>query len=349
MSRSGSIWTFKRRHILPLAIGVVLGAAVALRVLNPPPAAVPGPASRPAPVAPADLPEPADYVLTPDVVDSEANAGPARIISLAPSATEIIAALGLDDRLVGRTPYCHYPPRVERVEQVGAMFDLNLERVRALKPDLVLTVSNSGPVVEDLRRLGVRFEAVPHKSIEEVFAAIERIGDLCARPLTARRLTGHIRADMDALRAWVERADLPRYRVLVTLGQLPLPPGAVWVAGPELYLEDLLTMCGQVNVAGHELKVPQGEVPLPRLLVMNPEVIIEFREQAGPAVMAEVYAAWSEVGPLEAIRRRRVRSVGGLEWLSASPRIALGLHRFITIFASLDMPAESLPDSAPAF
>src|SRR5690606_13189382 len=90
------------------------------------------------------LDPPRDHVMLPWVAPAEKGAGPRRIISLAPSITETICALGLFDRLVGRTQYCTYPPIVDAVPALGAMTDTNFERIRMLEPDIIFITENSG-------------------------------------------------------------------------------------------------------------------------------------------------------------------------------------------------------------
>ncbi|MBP7935190.1 MAG: ABC transporter substrate-binding protein [Phycisphaerae bacterium] len=284
----------------------------------------------------AALPTPKDYVAHPEVDPAEAGCGPARIISLAPSITEIVCALGLRDRLVGRTPYCLHPPDIESVTAVGALQDPNFEKIKSLSPDLVLVTANSGRLADGLRQLGIRHQSVPHDTLEEIYQAIDRVGRLCDRPATAARLVTVIRADVETLRAAAAGHILVRRPVLVALGELPVPPKAMWVAGPGSFLAGQIELAGCVNAAAGMLKVSHGELSLEGLRAANPAVILEFRARADERAMLDLYRAWSELGDLEAIRLQRVRSLGGMEWLSAGPRIALSLHRFIVVLAEFE-------------
>lgn len=327
----------QRRSVLILVVGLVFCAAVGLRVrsemgrsqqrVTPP---------IPTATRSVSIPVPRDYVVEPMVVPEEADRGPGRIVSLAPSVTEIVCALGLRDRLVGRTPYCHHPPGIESVTAVGAIMDANYAAIKALEPDLILMTINSGSVSASLQKLNLRHEAVPHESLEEVYTAIERIGELCDRPRTAAALVSSIRADVEVLHRRAARSVAHPRRVLVVFGPLPVPPRAVFVAGPGIFFDRLVELAGHANAARRVLKSSQGEIPLEILRVIDPEVILEFREEPTRAVMADLYRSWSEVGDLQAIREQRVRSVGGPEWLSAGPRIAIELHRFITVLSEFE-------------
>jgi len=323
----------RRTILLILTAVLIVAAAAGLRarshLLRPkaPAWRPPVPASSPAAaVLPA---EPPDYVARPVVEPAERTSGPGRIISLAPSITEVVCALGLADRLVGRTQYCRHIPGVEHVAEVGAMEDANLARIRGLGPDLVLVTANSGPLQENLRRLDLRCQAVPHESLEDVYRGIEVVGRLCDRPRTAARLVEAIRGDMARLREWAEKSGRPARRALVVLGEMPVPPQPVFVAGPGIFLDALVEMAGHRNAGRELLRSSHGEIPLEKLLILDPDVILEFRSSSTGPVMEDVYDAWAAVGPLKAVGRRQIRSVGGAEWLSAGPRIAVEFHRFL--------------------
>lgn len=327
----------RSRILLVLLVGGVFTVAVGLRVRS---ALVAEevtlrPQGQPAAWA-AALPVPRDYVAHPEVELNEAGRGPARIISLAPSITEIVCALGLRDRLVGRTPYCLHPPGIESVVAVGALQDPNFEKIKSLSPDLVLITANSGRLADSLRQLGIRYESVPHDTLDEVYKAIERVGQVCDRPATAARLVASIRDDVASLKAAAGGHAAGERRVLVSLGELPVPPRAVWTAGPGSFLEGQIELAGWGNSVAGLLKVSHGEVSLEGLRAANPDVILEFRERPDDQVMLDLYRSWSELGGLEAIRLQRVRSLGGMEWLSAGPRIALSLHRFIAALSEFE-------------
>jgi iron complex transport system substrate-binding protein len=277
----------------------------------------------------ATQPVPRDFVAHPSVAEGEQANGPRRIISLAPSITEVICALGLRDRLVGRTQYCVYPPGLESVPSVGALMDTNYEFIKSLQPDVVFVTANSGDMIGRLSALHLHGEPVPHNSVEDIYAAIRRVGEVCGRPRTADALIRAIQADVSNLQQQVAVAHRPSRRVLVMLGELPVPPSAIFVAGPGSFLDGLLQMAGGTNAARDALHSSHGEIPLEKLIQIDPELILEFRDRPAPGAIEDMYRSWSAVGELRAIRDRHVRTVGGLEWLSAGPRIALELQRFI--------------------
>lgn len=326
----------KRSYILVLVAGVVAVVALTLRVnsrLNRPAVEL---RQHPATSAPALPPMPPDYVAAPVIDPAERERGPNRIVSLAPSITELVCALGLRDRLVGRTPYCRYPPGIESVPAVGALQDPNFEKIRSLSPDLVLITANSTRLASGLDELGVNYHRIPHETLDDVYAAIEATGEACDRPLTARRLTDALRADVRALHQWATQSVHHPQRVLIVLGEFPVPPRGVWAAGPGSFLGDLVNLAGHTNAAGRVLKVSHGEVPLTALRGLDPDVILTFGQPPTDRQRLDLYQSWSRIGPMRAIDRQRVRTVGDEEYLSAGPRIAVTLHGIIATMSEFD-------------
>jgi iron complex transport system substrate-binding protein len=321
---------FRRSYILAAVVGLVFATALGLRIQNGLRQTEQSLSPKTATVH-ADTNQPTDYVLHPQVVPSENEHGPRRILSLAPSITEIICALGMKDRLAGRTQYSDYLPGLENIEPVGAIQDANLNKIKALKPDLILTTSNSGRIIDGLNALGLEYHSVPHQSLAEVYQAIRRIGKLCARPTTAARLIQNLKMDIAALRAHNKTDSIEPKDVLVILGPLPVPPKAVWVAGPNLFLDELIHLAGHRNAAASVLDKPQGEIPLQNLLALNPDMILEFRNKPSHNQRKELYQSWSQLGQLKAIRNQQVYTMQGMHWLSAGPRIAIELHQIINL------------------
>ncbi len=326
-----------RSRILVVVVCALLAGALALRVrshLSRPAVTLRHPA-----VSAWELPgtaPPPDYVARPRVAPGEEDAGPQRIVSLAPSVTEVLCALGLRDRLVGRTPYCLHPPGIESVPVVGALTDANFEKIKSLSPDVVFVTSNSSRSIAGLQQLGLRHEAIPHDTLDQVYDAILRVGQICDRPETASQLAAAIRADVARLTVAPDQAAPQRRRALVALGPLPVPPSAVFVAGPGSFLDGLLAIAGQINAAADSVSVSHGEISLERLRVLDPEVILEFRPEVTERLLLDLYQSWAQVGDMQAIREQRVRCVGGQEHLSAGPRIALTLYHLRAALASLE-------------
>jgi iron complex transport system substrate-binding protein len=228
------------------------------------------------------------------------------------------------ERLIGRTPYCHYPPGIEDVDAVGAIVDTNYELIASKQPDLIVITVNSEGLYSNLEKLELPVMHVPHDTLGNLYDAIEEIGERCDRPATARTLVQLIRDDIGRLSRRTDSIARP-LRVMITTGPMPVPARSLFVAGPDSFLGELLWRTGHVNAITEAKDV--GEIPIEKLLQIDPDVILEFRDGDGSDALQDVYRAWSKIGNLQAIQNQRVRTVGGLEWLSAGPRIATVLHR----------------------
>lgn len=272
-----------------------------------------------------------DRVANPAPVASEQGAARLRLLSAAPNVTEICWALGLGPQLVGRTRYCAYPPEVLSVPSIGDLYNLNVEVLLRLAPDLILVSGASRAIADRLTRLGLPFETVPDVALDDLFIAIERIGARTGRPETARALSAGVRADLAAVAA--RYAGAPRRRVLLLTAPLPEPPTQADAAGPGSFYDDLLRLAGHANVvpAGR----PFAPVGLEHVVHADPDVIVELAADAGarPAGDADALRAWRQVGPLRAVAGGRVHVLVGPEHFLLGPRLPFTFEALCRIIA----------------
>jgi iron complex transport system substrate-binding protein len=160
---------------------------------------------------------------------------PQRIVSLAPSITEIVFALGVADRLVGVSTYCDYPPEASRIERIGTFLQPNVERILAKRPNLVIGVPSPGnrAPVQRLQELGLRVLIVDPELIADILAAIRTIADAVGEPARGAALVARIERDVAAVTARLDGA--PRPRVLMLVGRSPFI-----AAGPGTYQGELI-------------------------------------------------------------------------------------------------------------
>ncbi len=181
---------------------------------------------------------------------------PQRIVSLLPSLTETVCALGQCQRLVGVDRYSNYPESVRSLAQVGGGLDPNIEAIAALKPDLVL-MATSAPVIERLRSLGIKVMALEPKNHAEVRRALEKIAQLLELP-DAPRVWGEIDAGVSAALQSLPRS-VAGTRVYFEVNSAP------YAAGEASFIGETLKRLGVENI------VPAGLGPFPKL---NPEFVV---------------------------------------------------------------------------
>jgi iron complex transport system substrate-binding protein len=287
------------------------------------------PASSPSSVATALALQ--DFVRHPIVDDRERSLPALRIVSLSPTATEICCALGLRDALVGRTRYCEYPPEVASVPAVGTLLDVQAETLLELRPDLVLYSGTSRAQLDRIAPLKLRTESLPDRSLADVFTAIRRVGELCNRPRTASALCDSVERDIRRIATIVKITGSPR--VLLTIEMLEDPPRAPHVAGAGSFYDDLLKRAGCKNAV--ESSGSFAPLALETIARLDPDVIIEIAADAHarPAGDADALRAWQRLGPLKAVRERRVRVLPGGELFLPGPRVAFVFERLCRAIA----------------
>lgn len=167
-----------------------------------------------------------------------------RIISLAPSVTETIYALGAQDRLVADTDVCNYPPAAQKLPKIGGPFTPNLEVIVSLKPDLVVAAANSGnrkESVDALDLLHVPTYATNAKTVDDVLTSVVKLGDVLGVGEQGRALSDSLRARLQDLHRRLE--NVTPTRVLFVVWQEPLIS-----IGQETYIADALRRAGAESV-----------------------------------------------------------------------------------------------------
>jgi len=240
-------------------------------------------------------------------------APPRRIVSLAPSITEILFALNLDGRIVADTTYCTYPPQARSLPHIGD-YRTSLEKVVAQRPDLVVaSLSANHQAVEGLERLGVKVFAVDPKTVAETMDAILQIGKITGAEAQARRVVQTMEARISAVKRRVARAKR-HPKVLIVLQAQPL-----WVAGSSNFMDDVVTLAGGINVArdaGPGFKTYSME----RVVVDRPDVILASKEDAARLL------ATPSLASVPAVRRHALYTIDPDLLARPGPRLVLGVE-----------------------
>jgi iron complex transport system substrate-binding protein len=240
---------------------------------------------------------------------------PRRILSIAPSNTETLYALGLERRVVGVTDFCDYPARARLKPKVGGVV-LNMEKIVALKPDLVLAKYDFQKAnVERLERLGLRVFAVDPQTVGETLAAILSIGRVTGTLSKAKTVTAGMSADL-ARAGRIAARDRKRPRVLTIIQRKPLI-----VVGPRTFMDDALRRAGARNVAA-DAKQAYPQFSLESAVARKPDVLL-----LSAAKPQEFYgdAAW-RITP--AVRGRRVYAPAFMPMLERpGPRLATAVRQ----------------------
>lgn len=262
-----------------------------------------------------------DWSAEPEVDESERAPVALRIVSAAPNVTEMCCALGLRENLVGRTRYCEHPASVHSLPSIGALIDMSDELLLSLKPDIVLVSGLSRAMTDRLQARGIRYESLPDASLDDLFAAIRKLGGLTGRTRTAERLCGRILEQLDDVTA--RFAGTPAAAVLILTDVLHDPPRPPYVAGPGSFYDAMLKRLGHRNVVDQQSN-SFAALSLEYILQANPDVIIELdadgtRRRGGDA---EATSLWQRIGPMKAVASNRVFVLSGNQHYVLGPRVA---------------------------
>jgi len=202
-----------------------------------------------------------------------------RIISLAPNLTETIYALGLQDRLVGDTDYCDFPPEAQQKPKVGGDVNPSIEVIAALHPDLVLVTKNLNRLetVQALADIGIPSYATDPHSVESIISSITRLADLLGASETGSALAATLEQQLSALRERI--AALPPRRVLFIVWTEPLIS-----TGKNTFIADALRQAGAVSVIDSSQNWPQ--VNLEEVVRLQPEFLIFVESHSGATPQA---------------------------------------------------------------
>ncbi len=247
---------------------------------------------------------------------SAVGADVARVISLAPSATEIVYALGAGDRLVGVSAQCDFPPQVAAVDRVGTFVTPNIEAIVAKRPDLVIAVPSPGNQnpVEALQRLGLRVLVVNPSTVAEIGDTILVIARALGADAAGRAVVHGMHARMAAVEARVAGAASPR--VLLVVGRTPLI-----AAGARTVQDELIRMAGGINVAAIA-GASWPRLSVEAMVVAAPQVIIDTTMGSEGEGGADVVSGfWGAFPSLPAVRAGRVHRYAADPLLRPGPRI----------------------------
>lgn len=262
-------------------------------------------------------------------VDQPNATGHQRIISLAPSVTEVLFALGLGDSVVGVTRYCDYPPQAAERLKVGGYFDVNYEAVMASEPDLVVLLEEHEQPRSYLKRLKIETLTVDHSNVAGILRSIQQIAERTGATSKAQDLLSNLQMRMEHIEKMTAGYERPRVMVAVGRNMESGVSGEVYVSGRDGYYDGLITMAGGVNAYDRStLKFPA--LSAEGVARLNPDVILEMApDMDDEAVVRGIMDQWRSIPGVNAVRDNRIhlftedyavvpgpRFINLLEWMA---------------------------------
>lgn len=244
---------------------------------------------------------------------------PLRVISLAPSITEILFVLEQGDRLKGVTRFSDYPQQATTLPKVGSYVNLDLEKIVSLKPDLCIAVKDGNPI-EIIRRLelfGIPVYAVDPRDLDTVVETVLEIGHLLGADTIARRVAGDMVSRTNKIKTHVAQV-VRRPGVFFQIGLSPIVS-----VGAGTFNDELIQLAGGTNLVKGTSAYPRFSKE--QVLALAPEIIIicSMARQGG---FERMKTEWNRWPSLPAVRNRQIFLVDSNLFNRPTPRLVDGLE-----------------------
>lgn len=266
---------------------------------------------------------------------------PQRIVSLAPSLTETIYALGDEDHLVGDTTYCDFPPDAQKKTKVGGVIDPNLEEIAALHPDVVLMTkgANRLDTVRALETLGIPSYATDPHTVDEIISSTQKLADVLNVPAAGKTLADDLHKRLTDLQSQLKAA--PPRRVLFIVWMDPLIS-----ISQKTFIADAIRLSGASSIVESSQEWPQ--ISLEEVVHLQPEYLVFANSHTGEGKhdfdALAVRPGWRN---LEAVRNNRYAVVSDAI-NRPSPRIVSVIEDLAHQLHPEIFPAAPEPQKAPA-
>jgi len=245
----------------------------------------------------------------------ELSESPTRIVSLAPSITEMLFYLDLGERVVGVTAFCNYPEEARRKPSIGFMINPDLEKIVSLQPDLVFATAegNRRDVVDTLERVGIKVYVLAPYRLEDIFREILSIGEITGEGDRARERVKELKARVEAIRHKTE--GVKGIKILYLISTDPIIS-----VGKGSFIHDIIEIAGGENVAAN-LSTRYPRMQMEDIVVRDPEVIL-----GPPDVIKEVGKWKRRWGKISAIKNDRIYSIDADIVNRPGPRVVEGVE-----------------------
>ncbi len=256
---------------------------------------------------------------------------PLRIVSLMPSNTEVAFDLGAGSELVGITTFCDYPPETAKVEKVGDFIHPNIEKILALKPDVVLAGQWSSTSIADrLRKLGLKVVEIKlPATLEQIYETINDVALAINREKEAKTVVADLKARVEKIE---QKARDRKYQPKVFI-HVDDPN---WTVSKLSFISDAVERCGTVNIF-RDLPAAGAQVSMEALIKEDPEVIILTRK-AREEITSQ--AGWKRVN---AVKNNHIVTDTGKDCLTRpTPRIVLGMEKLTDALSGMSFAGTPL-------
>lgn len=244
-----------------------------------------------------------------------------RIISLAPSLTEVLYAIGAQAQVAGVTRYCIHPPEAQKKPKVAGYIDPNYEMIMKLKPDLVLLLHEHRAHIQRLKDMGIEVRLINQRTVKGIIGSIREIGSLSGKVAEAEKLARQIESRLDRIRK--ATAGLERPRVLLTVGRHAAAGSLNRVFVPQrgCFFGEMIEMAGGTDAYGRE-----GDhfdtLSREGILNLDPDIVLDMLPDLKKLGVSEekILRQWADIPGLRASRAKRIYVLGHPHAVIPGPR-----------------------------
>lgn len=244
----------------------------------------------------------------PTIIQNYQSKSYSRIVSLAPSTTEILFALGLGDKVIGVSEFCNYPDEAKDKPRLGGLLNPNYEAIVAANPDLVIVFEEMLKPEDKFVSLGINTLAVGHNTIDDILRSILLIGRYCGAEDKAHRLVDNLNKQMQHISEQSQKQTKPR--VLICIGHMisdsaARPPENIYIAGEDGFYNAMIALSGGQNAYAGTIAFPT--VNFESVISMNPEIIIDIvPAEQNKVDIQTIKDQWKNFGQIDAVKKDRI-------------------------------------------
>jgi iron complex transport system substrate-binding protein len=252
---------------------------------------------------------------------------PQRIVSIVPSVTEMLFAMGAGSRVVGVSSFDRFPPEALSRTPVGGLIDPDIERIISLRPDLVVVYGTQSDLRMQMQRAGIPVFPYEHSGLADITQTIRQLGTRVGSASDADALAARIDADIAAVRNRV--AGRPRPRTLIVFGRDAETLRGIYASGAVGFLSDALDAAGGANVFA-DVKRQSIQATAEMLIARAPDAIVEIGADTA-SVKGRNLAAWNALGSIPAVRNKRIYLLTGDGMMNPGPRVSESVRRIAEV------------------
>jgi cobalamin transport system substrate-binding protein len=254
------------------------------------------------------------------IAAAQSSPRPSRIISLIPAVTEMLFAIGAGPQVVGVSSFDRYPPEVAKLQRVGALLDPDVERILALRPDLIAVYASQSDLRAQLERAKIPTYVYSHAGLADITVTLKEIGERVGHGREAADVATAIERRIAAVRKRV--ANLPRPRTLIVFDRETLSLRGIYASGGVGFIHDMVDAAGGANVFA-DVKQQAVQATTELILARRPEVVLELRgDPVAPEIRAKEIAVWRALGSVPAVRNAHVYFIDQQMTVVPGPRVA---------------------------